>query len=602
MFQTFDVSGGPEFGQKHLPKLREQLILDGLDGFLIPHEDEYNNEYLPACNERLLWASGFSGSAGFAVVLSDHAALFADGRYTLQAAQQVDNTLFSLEKFSSKAITTYLATHVKAGMRIGYDPKLHTPKALNPLKIAIEQAGGILCASTPNPLDRAWTDRPAPPMTKLSVQAIGFAGEPHDSKRARIGAVIDDKESDFALITAPASIAWLLNIRGSDVRCSPLPLCTLLLSKDGSANLFIAPEKLTDGVRQHLGQSVRIYEEASLPNILNTLEKGKVLVDPSQTTIAYFETLNNAGYQIIEADDPIALPKACKNNVEIAGAKAAHIRDGAAVTRFLHWLDTTAQSGEIDEIECVKVLEGFRHQTGALKDISFDSISGAGANGAIVHYRVSTDSTAILSRGSLFLIDSGGQYLDGTTDITRTVPIGQPSKEMRTCFTLVLKGHIALSSVRFPAGTTGSALDALARAPLWEHGLDYDHGTGHGVGAYLGVHEGPHRISKLPNSIALQPGMILSNEPGYYKTDAFGIRIENLQFVTPPTQTDGQRHMLGFETLTLAPIHKGLIVKSMLTRDERHWLNAYHDKVIDKISPLIPENARLWLKTACAPL
>ncbi len=602
MIQNFEVQGGPEYGQKNLPKLRNALEKAGLDGFLIPHEDEYQNEYLPDCNERLMWASGFTGSAGAAVVMIDKAAMFTDGRYTLQVRAQVDGNLFAYEKLED-GVAAWLKANTAQSQTIGYDPKLHSPASLDNLRKAVEMSGASLKALDINPIDAAWDDRPATPIAPLTVQPPGLAGESHAEKRLRIGAAIAEKNADAALITSPASIAWLLNIRGGDVMCTPLPLSTALLRKDGQVDLFIKPEKITDAIRTHLGNDVAIRPEEGFVDGLAAMEGKTVIADPSVSSAWYFEAMKDAGATIIKAQDPIALPKARKNSAEINGTVEAHKRDAVPLIKFLHWLDTQAQSGKIDEIEAAGQLELFRHQTGALKDLSFESISGAGSNGAIVHYRVSKATTKLLERGTLFLIDSGGQYQDGTTDVTRTVPIGKPTEEMRERFTLVLKGHIALALVRFPEGTTGSNLDVLARHALWQYGLDYDHGTGHGVGVYLGVHEGPQRISKLPNKVALEPGMIVSNEPGYYKEGGYGIRIENLQYVTEAAPIKGgERDMLGFANLTLAPIHHSLIDAAMLTETERDYVNAYHAAVWAKIGPSVAGDVKDWLKEACSEI
>ncbi|PHR60436.1 MAG: X-Pro aminopeptidase [Robiginitomaculum sp.] len=603
MIQNFDVQGGPEFGKRNLPKLRASLHAAGLDGFLIPHEDEYNNEYLPDYNERLMWATGFTGSAGAAVVLTKTAAVFIDGRYILQVRDQVDENLYSYNRLENSGVATWLAANAPKGAKIGYDPKLHSPDALISIHEAVTSAGASLQPVTINPIDQAWTDRPAAPKAELTIQPLELAGVDHAEKRAQIAQAITAKGADAALITAPSSIAWLLNIRGGDVMCSPLPLASLIINADASVELFIDPDKVTREVRAHFGNQVSISEENKLESRLKDLNGKTVMVDPSTSAAFMFDTLTIAGANIVRAMDPIALPKARKNKAEIDGSAAAHVRDGAAITNFLHWLATKAQDGTVDEIIAAQKLESFRADTGLLKDLSFETISGAGSNGAIVHYRVSKATTKMLEAGNLYLVDSGGQYVDGTTDITRTVPIGTPTDEMRKCFTLVLKGHIALSMVRFPAGTTGHALDALARMALWAQGLDYDHGTGHGVGAYLGVHEGPQRIAKSPSSIPLDPGMIVSNEPGYYKTDGFGIRIENLQYVTEATEiAGGERLMHGFHTLTLAPIEKTLVVKERLTPDEINWLDGYHARVLNEIAPLVEGEVRAWLTQACTPL
>ena len=602
-FQNFNVQGGPEYGIQNLPKLRQQLTLRGVDGFLVPHEDEYQNEYLPECNDRLMWASGFTGSAGAAVVMADKAAIFTDGRYTLQVRDQVEGSLFEYVSLEETSVASWVAANVSRGEQLGYDPRLHSPKALAKIKAAVTKAGGSLIALDPNPIDSAWEDRPAAPKAKLTVQPLKLAGESHADKRARISKSIKTVGANAALITAPASIAWLLNVRGGDVHCTPLPLSTLIVDSEGKADLFIDPDKITDEVRNHLGNQVSLHTEDRLTQHLKSLSGLTIMVDPATTSAWYSDTLHTAGAKVLPKMDPAALPKACKNSAEIAGTKAAHIRDGAAVTRFLHWLDTTAQDGKHNEIEAAQKLESFRVQNGDLKDLSFETISGAGSNGAIVHFRVTTATVKNLERGTLFLVDSGGQYQDGTTDITRTVPIGTPTDEMRERFTLVLKGHIALARVRFPEGISGSNLDSLARMALWERGLDYDHGTGHGVGVFLGVHEGPQRISKTPNNIALRPGMIVSNEPGYYKAGGYGIRIENLQFVTPATEIKGgERKMLGFENLTWAPLHKGLIDTSLLTEAEIAYVNEYHARVLELIGPQVDGEVKDWLIKACEEL
>lgn len=601
--QSFDVKGGPEDGRAHLPLLRAALETAGLDGFLIPHEDEYNNEYLPDCAERLAWATGFTGSAGSAIVLKDEACVFTDGRYTVQVREQVDPKIFQIEDVSETPPHVWLSKHAKKGSVIGYDPKLHSPDTLDRFKRAAEKAGAELVPVDTNPIDRAWENRPAAPSATLSVQPMEFAGETHADKRKRVGEAIAEDGAEFAAITAPPSIAWLFNIRGGDVRRSPLALGAALIKSDGTATLFVNPEKVTDEVRAHLGNEVALRPENEFADGLHALKGHTVSVDPGLASAWVFDQLSEGGAKIVRRRDPVLLPKAIKNGTELEGAKQAHIRDGAALTRFLHWLDTDAQSGEIDEIEAAVKLEQFRTASGQVKDLSFDTISGAGPNGALPHYRVSTASNRKLERGTLYLVDSGGQYPDGTTDVTRTVPIGDASAEMRERFTLVLKGHIALSLARFPKGTTGGQLDTLARLPLWQAGLDYDHGTGHGVGSFLGVHEGPQRIAKVNSDEPLKPGMIVSNEPGYYKTNAYGIRIENLIFVTGPDPIDGgERPMMGFENLTLAPIHRDLVDTSIMTDRELDWLNAYHADVRAKIAPLVEGEVKAWLEAATAPI
>jgi Xaa-Pro aminopeptidase len=475
---------------------------------------------------------------------------------------------------------------------------------LERLITAAEKAGARLTPVEINPLDKAWGEaRPAQPAAPVVPHPLEYAGEDSALKRARVGKILADQGAAAAVITAPASIAWLFNVRGGDVSRSPLPLAQAILNADGTARLFLDPAKVTTELPAFLGNEVRLERPDDLGPALSEFAGKAVLVDPASSSAWYFGTLRDAGAVTISATDPCALPRARKNPVEIEGARKAHRRDGAALTRFLHWLATNAQESLPDEVEIVAKLESFREATGALKDLSFDTIAGAASNGAIVHYRPTRRLNRRSEAGSLLLVDSGGQYLDGTTDVTRTVAMGEPSDEMKAHFTLVLKGHLALARVRFPVGTTGSALDALARVALWAHGLDYDHGTGHGVGSYLGVHEGPQRIAKQPNTVPLEPGMIVSNEPGYYKEGAYGIRIETLQVVTAAAPiAGGERPMLGFETLTLAPIDRRLVARATLSDEERGQLDAYHARVLAEIGPLVEPGVRTWLEGACAPL
>jgi Xaa-Pro aminopeptidase len=604
MRQTFDESTDPSFGPKHVPLIRKAMAEQGLDGFVTPHEDEHQNEYLPAANDRLAWATGFTGSAGAAVILKDKAAIFVDGRYTLQVRDQVDQDVFEIRDLVEGGVPAYIEAATARGQVIGYDPRLHSPDALDRLKAAAAKAGVQLRPVTPNPLDAAWGQaRPPQPAAPVVPHPLQYAGEDSASKRHRLGEGLAERGAEAAVITAPASIAWLFNVRGGDVIRSPLPIGQAILAADGSARLFLDPAKVTPDLPAWLGNEVRLESPSDLAQALADLKGKTVVVDAGLSSSWYFEALATAGAEVVRGEDPCVLPRACKNAVEIEGTKRAHIRDGVALTRFLHWVATEGQVNPPDEIEAVSKLEAFREATGALKDLSFDTIAGAASNGAIVHYRPTQRLNKRAETGSLLLVDSGAQYLDGTTDVTRTVAIGEPTAEMCERFTLVLQGHLALARVRFPAGTTGSALDALARQALWAHGLDYDHGTGHGVGSYLGVHEGPQRIAKLPNMVALRPGMIVSNEPGYYKEGAYGIRIETLQFVTEPAQIEGgERPMLGFETLTLAPIDRRLVVKAMLSRQEIDQLDAYHARVLSTVGPQAPADVRAWLEGACAPL
>ena len=604
MRQSFDETTDRSFGSKHVPLIRRAMAEQGLDGVLVPHEYEHQNEYLPAANDRLAWATGFTGSAGAAVILKDKAAVFVDGRYTLQVRDQVDPSLFEIRDLVEGGVPAYLESAPGRGQRIGYDPRLHSPDALERLKAAVAKAGAELTPVSPNPIDQAWGEaRPPQPAAPVVPHPLEYAGQESSSKRHRLGEELRKRGAQAAVITSPASIAWLFNVRGGDVIRSPLPLGQAVLYADGSARLFLEPQKVTPELRPWLGNEVRLEPPSDLPQALAELRGERVVVDPAQSSAWYFEALAGAGAQVLRGEDPCALPRACKNPTEIEGARRAHVRDGAALTQFLHWLGTEAQANPPDELTAVARLEAFREATGALKDLSFDTIAGAGPHGAIVHYRPTRRLNRRIEPGALMLVDSGAQYLDGTTDVTRTVAIGEPTQEMRERFTLVLKGHLALARVRFPAGTTGSALDVLARQALWAHGLDYDHGTGHGVGSYLGVHEGPQRIAKAPNSVALRPGMIVSNEPGYYKEGGYGIRIENLQVVTEPQAIEGgERPMMGFETLTLAPIDRRLVVTAMLSQEERAQLDAYHARVRAAIGPLLPPEARSWLDEVTAPL
>ncbi|MEQ8558896.1 MAG: aminopeptidase P family protein [Henriciella sp.] len=603
MRQNFDVKGGPQLGRQNLPRLRDAMKAQGLDGFYVPHEDEYQNEYLPACNDRLAWATGFTGSAGAAMVFQDKAVIFADGRYTLQVRDQTDPDLIEVQGLPDPGPFGWLARQSLKDKTVGYDPKLMTPNDLATLEESAKKAGVALKAVETNPIDAAWDDRPAEPMAKVVPQAVQYAGEDAGKKRAKIADALKEDGAEAAVITSPASVAWAFNIRGGDVACSPLPLSRAILKDDGSADLFLDPQKSSDALREHLGNQVRLRPMEDLEPALAELKGKTVSLDPALASAWFFRELEAAGAEIVRKRDPVLLPKACKNDTEIAGTEAAHVRDGAALTRFLHWLATEAQSGTVTEIDAALKLESFREDLGDLNDLSFETISGAGPHGALPHYRVSSASNLKLERGTLYLVDSGGQYLDGTTDVTRTVPIGEPSADMKRHYTLVLKGHIALADVRFPEGTTGTHLDTLARHPLWQAGLDYDHGTGHGVGVYLGVHEGPQRIAKPWNSVPLSPGMIVSNEPGFYREGQYGIRIENLQYVTPPESVPGgERKMLGFRNLTWAPLSRDLIDLDLLSPAEHEWVNRYHAEVLEKIGPLVDGEAGDWLKEQCQPL
>ena len=604
MRQSFDEHADPAFGARHLPRIRAEMARAGLDGFVIPHEDEHGNEYLPAANERLMWATGFTGSAGAAVVMADKAAVFADGRYTIQVRDQTDPALFEVRDFVEGGVPLYLETATRAGQVIGYDPRLHSPDSLAQLRAATARSGAELRPVETNPVDLAWgADRPAQPQAAVAPHAAEFSGEDAADKRARVGEAIRAAGAEAAVLTAPSSVAWLFNVRGGDVIRTPLPLGQALVRADGTARLFLDPAKASPELRSWLGNQVTLEPSEGLEPALSELAGKRVALDPAVSSAWYVDALERGGAEVVRAPDPTTLPRAAKNAAEIAGSRTAHGRDALAFARFLHWMATDAQASLPDEIEVTTRLEGFREATGLLRDLSFDTIAGAGPNGAIVHYRATRRSNRRIAPGELFLVDSGAQYQDGTTDITRTVAFGEPSPEQRDRFTRVLRGHIAISRARFPAGVSGMAIDALARAPLWEAGLDYDHGTGHGVGSYLGVHEGPQRIARQSSPVALLPGMILSNEPGFYKAGSFGIRIENLIVVTPPAPVEGgERPMLGFEVLTVAPIDRRLIAPELLTPAERAWTDAYHARVLAEVAPGVEPEVAAWLEQACAPL
>ncbi|OKL45384.1 aminopeptidase P family protein [Pseudovibrio exalbescens] len=601
MFQSFDTVNDKTRGPARLAALRGELASRGLDGFLVPREDAHQGEYVPASECRLEWLTGFSGSAGVAAVVGEAAAIFVDGRYTIQVREQVDLSVFKYRHLHEQPLTSWLAEVLKPGMKVGYDAMLHPVSQVRKLKSVCDEAGAELVAVESNLVDSVWDDRPEPPLGAVHLHPLEFAGEEAITKIARIGKIIGEKKAEAAVLTQPDSIAWLFNIRGSDVMHTPLPLAFAIVPAEGKPTLFIDGRKLASEVREALSVLAYIKEPSDLMATLTILGKDKksVLLDCSLAGQALHDAIVGAGGTVVEGAEPVLLPKAIKNAAEIEGARNAHIRDGAAYARFLAWFDNAAPSGDLTEVSVVEKLEEFRRDTGMLKDISFDSISGVGPHGAICHYRVSYESDLPIKPNTLYLIDSGAQYEDGTTDITRTLAVGEPTQEQRRNFTLVLKSHIALATARFPVGTCGAQLDTLARIELWKAGLDFDHGTGHGVGSYLGVHEGPARIAKNNNQVKLEPGMILSNEPGYYKDGEYGIRIENLELVTPATEIDGgERPMLGFQSLTLAPIDLRLVDTSLLTGVELEWLNTYHKRVFDSLAPLVDDDTKSWLKQA----
>jgi len=587
-------------GATPLEALRRELKRRELDGFIVPHVDAFRGEYIPPNAERLAWLTGFSGSAGTAVVTMDDAAVFVDGRYTLQVATEVDTEQFQIRHLIDEPQTGWITGTLKAGGRIGYDAWLHSINDVKKLSEAAQAADGELVAVEGNPIDAVWTDQPAPPLAPIVAHAIEYTGlESTDKRRTLSEAMIVD-EVNAVVLSASDSIAWLLNVRGSDVEFSPLPLAFAILHDDAKVDYFLHPDKVSSDLKSHMGEDVSIHDPDTFGTVLDNLAKaGKtVAVDAATAPVWISHRLRDGGIEPINRSDPCQLPKAIKNEVELKGMRTAHRRDGAALTTFLAWLSREAVGGDITEISAADHLEGLRARSDMFRGLSFPTISGAGANGAIVHYRVDDDSNRKLESGSLYLVDSGAQYPDGTTDVTRTVAIGTPTDEMRDRFTRVLKGHIAIARSRFGPDTPGSSLDRRARMALAEIGLDYDHGTGHGVGCYLNVHEGPQRISKQANQVALRPGMVISNEPGYYKSGAYGIRIENLVVVVADADDD----MLGFETLTLAPIDRTLIDVSLLDREEIDWINAYHSRVRGTLTPLIDDQTADWLAKSTVPL
>lgn len=608
MFQSFDALTDPSQGVDRVARLRAHLSDLGLDGFLVPRADEHQGEYVPARAERLRWLTGFTGSAGTALVLREQALLFVDGRYTLQAAAQVDTGTFEVESLIDNPPSKWLAAHAAPDLALGFDPWLHTIAEAEALRGAVEKAGGRLVPVERNAVDAIWADQPAPPAGKVEIQPAGFAGELAKDKIARLAADLAAGKADHAVLTDPSSLAWLFNIRGSDVPHTPLTLGFAILPAEGLPLLFLSPDKLTIETDAYLTQLATLLEPQALEGRLAGLATagGRIALDPALAAEKLRAIVEENGGTVVRLADPARLPRAIKNEAELAGTRAAHRRDGAAMAKFLHWLDGR-EPGTVDEIAAVRALEGFRRRTGEetqmpLRDISFDTISGAGPNGAIVHYRVTTATNRRLGAGELFLVDSGGQYQDGTTDITRTVAVGRPSEEMRERATLVLKGLIAISTLRFPAGTRGCDIDAVARHALWRKGLDYAHGTGHGVGSFLSVHEGPQRIAKTGTQ-PLLAGMILSNEPGYYKAGGYGIRLENLIVVEAAEAIPGgDIAMHGFETLTLAPFDRRLLRADLLDPAERAWLDAYHARVLAEIGPMVDGEVLAWLEAATAPL
>ncbi len=604
MFQIFDDVSSPSASGERIKALQGELKSRKLKGFLVPHSDEHQNEYLAPPAERLAWLTGFTGSAGTAVVLERGAALFVDGRYRLQARAQTDPALFEVLQTPEAKPSAWIADKLAKGDTLGYDPSLHTIKEIERLTEALAKSGIKLVPVESNPVDLIWQDRPKYAGAAIVPQGIEYAGRSAQEKIRDVQAVLAAEKADAVLLTLLDSIAWLFNIRGGDIRHTPVALAFAIVPATGRPTLFIDPAKVGDNVKGEIRDFAELADPSALTDQLKTLGKAgaRVRLDPETTPVRFAQALKAEGAQIVTGQDPCIAPKAIKNATEIAGARTAHQRDGVAIVRFLAWLDEVAVSGKIDEIAAAIKLEDCRRESGQLKDISFDTISASGPNGAIVHYRPTTKSKRVLEPGSLYLIDSGAQYREATTDVTRTVAIGTPTAEMRRHYGLVLKAHIAIATARFPKGTRGQDLDPLARRPLWEVGLDFDHGTGHGVGSYLSVHEGPQRLSRL-GTVELEPGMILSNEPGYYREGHYGIRLENLVLVTPLEKIPGgEREMMGFETLTLVPFDRRLIDAKQLVPWELAWLNAYHGRIRREIEPILLSDDRAWLRHATAPI
>src|ERR1700712_1985723 len=602
-FQTFEE---PESGvalTARLAAFREEVLRRNLTGFVIPRADQQQNEYVAPSEERLAWLTGFTGSAGMAIVLTRQAAVFVDGRYTLQAAKQVDGKAWEVEPLVDPPPETWLAKHLGAGDRLGFDPWLHTSAAAERLTAACAKAGAELVAVDSNPLDAVWTERPAPPLGAVAIHALKYAGEIEADKLGRIRSEIARLGADALVLSDSHAVAWTFNIRGADVSHTPLPLSYALVPKEGRATVFIDARKLSNSARDHLEHNADVQEpDALTPRLTELAQRGaSIALDSATAADALSRLIAGAGGKVLRGNDPVALLKAVKNATEIEGTRAAHRRDAVALARFLAWIDREAPSGALTEIDAVEALETFRRDTGALKDVSFPTIAGTGPNGAIVHYRVTRKTNRRIASGDLLLIDSGAQYQDGTTDVTRSIAVGTPTAGMRGRFTGVLRGHIAIARAVFPDGTTGAQLDSLARQHLWAAGIDFDHGTGHGVGSYLSVHEGPARISKL-GTTPLRRGMILSNEPGYYKTDGFGIRIENLELVVGADIAGAEKPVNAFETLTLAPIDRRLIDLNMLSGEELPCLNDYQARVRREVGPSLDEATQAWLDAATAPL
>jgi Xaa-Pro aminopeptidase len=609
MFQSFETTAEPQFGAERVARLRDKMAALEIDGFLVPRADEYQGEYVPEASERLSWLTGFTGSAGMALIMKDEAVVFVDGRYTTQLKEQVDGNVFIGGDLVGEPPHKWLMAHAPDGFRLGVDPWLHTSAEVTKLQAALAARNGSVVFVLSNPLDAIWDNRPAAPMGKVVIQYDNEAGELATDKIRKIAESLPGFAAEAVVLTDPSSVAWVFNIRGADVPHTPHPLARAIIFADGSAEIFLDETKTGIEQRAYLAQMAKQLRSDEFVQRLEWIanEGSSIMLDPDLAPYVLHGLIEKAGGKVISGEDPAKLPRATKNKAELEGSAKAHLQDGAAMVEYLYWLDTQ-QPDAISEIDAVKALEACRAKVGQrmqnpLKDISFDTISGAGENAAIIHYRVTTTTNRRFKSDEMYLVDSGGQYVNGTTDITRTVAIGSVPEEQKKFFTLVLKGMIGISTARFPKGTRGVDLDPLARIALWKAGADYGHGTGHGVGSYLSVHEGPQRISRAAMQ-ELLPGMILSNEPGYYRPGGFGIRIENLIYVRDAEMVEGgDRPMLSFQTLTWCPIDRRLILADLLTREELNWLNAYHAEVAFKLKPLIEdEKVRDWLTQATAPM
>ena len=605
-FQSFENRSDRAASAARVAALRAELAQRGLDGLVVPRADRFQNEYVPPAAERLAWLTGFTGSAGVAIVLSDRAVIFVDGRYMVQVHEEIDSAIFGVEHLIEQPPTRWIEANLPAGAKLGYSPWLHTLDGAEALAKACAAARASLVPVENDPIDAIWTDRPPPPLGAVVAHDLRYAGEDSAAKLARVQAEMRKiaAAADVLMVSDPHAVSWLFNIRGSDVPHTPVALAFSIVPRKGRPALYVDFRKVGAELRQRLGEVAEVRPSATFERDLGAIgkERRTMRLDPATCPDAIARLVTESGGAILRGSDPIAPMKAVKNAVEIAGARAAQLRDGAAVTRFLAWFDHEAPKGNLTEIEAVEALESFRRDTGLLKDVSFPTIAGAGPDGAIVHYRVTRASNRRIAPGDVFLVDSGGQYEDGTTDITRTIVARAPGADIRSKFTLVLKGHIAIARAVFPDGTTGAQLDSFARQFLWHAGVDFDHGTGHGVGSYLSVHEGPARISKLGGA-PLQRGMILSNEPGYYRTGAYGIRIENLILVTPaPAVAGAEKPINAFETLTLVPIDLRLVEAAMMRADEIAWLDAYHARVREMLEPLLDAPTRAWLIGATTPI